>query len=85
MRTMERFLVGGEFTEIKRIEKEGSLLRVSFEGVDSEGDCLLYEYYALSNGEVRPVIDVVFHDKKGTPCGGHNVANYEQGTWKIQD
>jgi hypothetical protein len=83
MRTMECLFKDGDFTEIEREENEGGLVVLTFEGVDSEGDRLLYEYYASSNTDTEPVIRVVYHDKDGIPCGGHNVANYVNGSWKI--
>lgn len=46
---------------------------------------MLYEYYASSNTDVGPVIRVVFHDEEGIPCGGHNVANFVNGSWKIDE
>lgn len=76
VRVMERLFEGGQFSEIKRIEKDGILERLVFEGINSEGDRMLYDYR-------QGVIDVVFHDKEGIPCGGYNAAEYVQGTWKI--
>jgi hypothetical protein len=83
MRIMEHIFKGGNFTEVEREENEDRLTVLTFEGVDSEGDRLLYEYYASSNTGIEPVIHVVFHDKEDVPCGGHNVANFANGSWKI--
>lgn len=84
MPILERFFEGANFTEIERDEREGRLVSLTFEGVDSEGDRMLYEYYAFNHGVVEPVVRVVFHDSEGIPCGGHNVANYQQGAWRFQ-
>jgi hypothetical protein len=104
MRVMELLFKGADFTEIedRRVEEDGKLFRLIFEGIDVEGDRMLYDYRLEKTTEevtvdvqgtdnllvgrkdyFTAVIDVVFHDKEGTPCGGYNVADYEQGAWKL--
>lgn len=85
MRVMERLFEGARFTEIERTERDGVLRCLVFEGVDSEGDRLLYEYYVEEHGAKNVSIRVTFHDKEGVPCGGHNVANFVDGFWKIDE
>ncbi len=85
LRVMERFFKDGDFVEIEREESESRLIALTFEGVDSEGDRLLFEYYVSNIQDAEPVIRVVFHDKEGTPCGGHNVANFVNGSWKTDE
>ena len=80
---LERIFEGAEFTEIERDERDGHLVSLMFEGVDSEGDRMLYEYYAFNHGGVNPVVRVIFHDSEGSPCGGYNIANYDDGVWKM--
>ena len=86
VRLIERVAEGRGLTEAKRIEDSWGLNRLVFEGVDSEGDRILYDYQRGAVGmdtTFSAVIDVIFHNNEGTPCGGHNIANYEQGAWKI--
>ncbi len=97
MRVMELLFRGGEFTEVGRAEEGGKLFRLIFEGVDLEGDYMLYDYRSVLNidtdvvdgdivgqrAAITAVIDVVFHDKEGTPCGGYNVADYKNGVWEL--
>ena len=85
-RLIERLAEGRGLTETKRIEDSWGLSRLIFEGVDAEGDCILYDYRRGAVGmdtTFSAVIDVIFHDKEGTPCSGYNIANFEQGAWKI--
>ncbi len=102
MRVMELLFKGADFTEIERVDEDGKLSRLIFEGVDIEGDRMLYDYRLEKTTEevtvdvqgtdnllvgrkdyFTAVIDVVFHDKAGTPCGGYNVADYKQGAWEL--
>lgn len=84
---MERLLEGVKFTEIERIEKDGLLWSLRYESIDSEGDRIIYEYGVrtpdIDLDARTAVIHSTFFDKENNVVGGHNLADYENGTWKI--
>jgi hypothetical protein len=87
VRMMEHLLEGVTYTEIERIEKDGLLWSLRYESTDSEGDRVIFEYGVRTpDADVdarTAVIHVTFFDKKNNFVGGHSLADYENGTWKI--
>ena len=87
VRSVFEQLVGGEkYEDVRKLEDKQGLylwdIKVSGEGGGSEYSYMRAGQYPEGRASATAVI-VTFFDEEGIPIGGHSVAKYIEGKWKL--
>lgn len=82
----ERLMEGAEFKQVRMREDEDGLYLWDIKVAEEDG---YTEYSYMRKGRYpegqvsRTTIHCTFFDADGMPMGGHSVAHFENGAWKI--
>jgi hypothetical protein len=82
----EQLIEDGEYKDVRKIEDEQGLYLWDIIVSEKDGD-IEYSYMRegqYSEGQASATaIHITFFDKEGIPTGGHSVAKYLEGEWKL--